>query len=75
MVIASWYGYCPCSFHSLGAAPYISLKLLILLSYLQIICNGCAYAIDGDVYLSVDSFRNYVLLLEGRDRAGTSHCD
>lgn len=33
--------------------------LLCTFSILQIISNGCAYPVDGDVYFSVDSYPNY----------------
>lgn len=41
---------------------FIFLFALSISSYLQIISNGCAYAVDGDVYFSVDNFPNYGIL-------------
>lgn len=35
------------------------LMLMILRCNLQIMANGCAYTINGDVYFSVDSFPEY----------------
>lgn len=38
------------------------ILLSVSVSFLQIISNDCAYAVDGDVYFSVDNFPNYGLL-------------
>lgn len=32
---------------------------MMLRHHLQIITNGCAYAVNGDVFFSVDSFPEY----------------
>jgi cysteinyl-tRNA synthetase len=36
-----------------------SLIFFLILSFEQIIDNGCAYVVSGDVYFSVDNFPEY----------------
>lgn len=54
------------------------LTCYLFMIILQIISNGCAYAVDGDVYFSIDNFPTYGKLsklnLEG-NRAGERVAD